>query len=260
MGIGSCRKIIGIGLIVASIGSVILASTLLLRYGPDRTAVGSYEETCRWIRSERDRMSNGDSSHATHESRLRAARDLWFQVTVDRIFPAWYGTPWDFNGVAGEPAPGLPGASATRIDRDRKVACGHFVGSVMEDLGFNVNRKAVGRQAAADIIHSFVSDPGLIRSFRNAPRAALFDDITKMGRGLFIVGLDSHVGFIVSDADGLHFVHASGRFPFCVLREPARTAVNLVDSRLVMVGKFSDDQQLAESWLNGRRIHVKGGR
>jgi hypothetical protein len=154
----------------------------------------------------------------------------------------------------------LPGTHFVRFDRQRKIACGHFVGSVMRDLDFNVDRRAVGRQAAADIIHTFVSDPALVRSFRGESKRRISAELEQMGPGLFIVGLDTHTGFLVSDEFGLHFVHASGRFPRCVVREPARRSREIARSKLVMVGKFSDDRDLADRWLDGRRIPVRGGR
>lgn len=253
-------KLAVIGFVALTLGLVLLESVLLLRFGPDRIALEGYENTRGWIRAERDRLAGSEKIEGANEDRVIAVSELWLRVASDKIFPAWYGTPWDFHGTAGSPSPGLPGSFLFRNDLERKIACGHFVGSVMEDLGFDVDRKAVGRQAAGDIIHTFVADPDLIRSFQGSSKNRMFDEIEEMGQGLFIVGLDSHTGFIVSDDLGLHFVHASGRFPRCVLRESARRSSVLRHSRLVMIGKFSDDRNLATRWLSGHRISVQGGR
>jgi hypothetical protein len=246
---------------VAALLLVIAASAaalvLQLRYGPDGEALRNYEETRGWIRAERERLL----ATASGEARLAAVQALWIRAANDRIFPAWYGTPYDFNGTAEVPVPGLPGVATTlRFDRERKIACGHFVGSVMQSLGFNMDREAVGRQASGDIIRTFVADVELIHSYRDLPVSTLEEKIEELGPGIFLVGLDRHAGFIVSDESGLYFVHASGYLPFCVVREPVRSSISIRRSRLVMVGKFTADRDLAVRWLNGQEIRVRGGR
>src|SRR5437764_1215954 len=54
---------------------------------------------------------------------LEAARAALLASVDADIFPAWFGTPWDFNGTTQTPGEG-------------KIACGYFVTTVMRDLGF----------------------------------------------------------------------------------------------------------------------------
>jgi hypothetical protein len=77
-----------------------------------------------------------------------------------------------------------------------------------------------------------------------------------MGPGLFIIGLDLHVGFLVQTDDDLRFIHASYETE-TVVDEAAATATLIVDSKYRVVGKILDDDNVRD-WLAGRRIRVKG--
>src|SRR5262245_2869906 len=61
-----------------------------------------------------------------------AARDVLLHAVADDLVPAWIGTTWDFWGTTATP-------------REGSIACGHFVGTVLRDAGFRVDRLAVGR-------------------------------------------------------------------------------------------------------------------
>lgn len=62
--------------------------------------------------------------------------------TIAYEMPAyWVGTKWNFNGVIRVPGQGT-------------IACGYFVTTVLEDIGFKLNRIKLSQQASSVMITS----------------------------------------------------------------------------------------------------------
>jgi len=71
------------------------------------------------------------------------------------------------------------------------------------------------------------------------------------GSGIYLVGLDNHVGYVIVDGAETWFHHsAPGRG---VRREAARSAALLATSRYREAAKLFDDA-LVEKWLRGAPI------
>jgi hypothetical protein len=75
-----------------------------------------------------------------------------------------------------------------------------------------------------------------------------------LGDGLYIIGLDRHVGFIVQRAGESFFVHSDGGANQCVVKEPLAKAEVLRRSRYRIVGRISADDALVGRWLSGEEI------
>lgn len=72
----------------------------------------------------------------------------------------------------------------------------------------------------------------------------------KKGNGLYIIGLDNHTGFVSISDEGNYFIHASGWFPFKVIKEVLGKSSILEKSKYRVVGKISDDKEFLNKWLN----------
>lgn len=77
-----------------------------------------------------------------------------------------------------------------------------------------------------------------------------------MGDGLYIIGLDFHVGMLRVTGDDDRFIHAS-YVTHTVIDEDAATAEPIVSSKYRVVGKLLDDR-MNERWLTGTRYRVVG--
>lgn len=163
---------------------------------------------------------------------------------IEDLFDAWEGTPW-----------GL-GRPQTETPQRGKINCGTFVGTVLRDAGFRVNHRKLQRQPAELIVKSFAARDD-IRRFRNAPMSSFLDDVQAMGPGIYIIGLDYHVGFlVVEDARPVRFVHA-GLYPMRVVDELAEGAREITESRYRIVGKVLADDSI-KKWIGRQRIAVRG--
>ncbi len=79
-----------------------------------------------------------------------------------------------------------------------------------------------------------------------------------MQPGVYLIGLDSHVGFIVNGEDGMHFYHSSGWKKRGVVDEPGRKAGALKSSKWRMIGCLTADPGVIRMWLGGDKVKVKG--
>lgn len=155
------------------------------------------------------------------------------------VFPAWFGTDWDFNGTTTTPGVG-------------KIACGYFVSTCLTQVGFKVNRIKLAQQASQKIIETFM--PKTERKILGdaKPMEVIRAFLQGKGDGIYLVGLDQHVGFISVVGEDMAFVHSSYYQPdSCVQAEKIETKNPLSDSKYRVIGKlFSDD--MVVGWLEGR--------
>lgn len=156
------------------------------------------------------------------------------------VAPFWYGTPWDFNGTSQTPGEG-------------KIACGYFVSTLLRDLGLKVERIRMAQQPSENIVKSLCSSQH-IRRFRNVSLETFVDAIQSWGRGLYVVGLDYHTGFLYNDGSEVYFIHSSYYVPKAVLREKARASAVLNSSAYRVAGRVSADHRLVRSWLNATPV------
>jgi hypothetical protein len=88
----------------------------------------------------------------------------------DALMPAWTQTPWDFSGTSATPGVG-------------HIACGHFVSTIIQHLGFDVNRIRLGQLASGDILRTFVSREDVM-PFSNKPADVVIARVKEHGDGL----------------------------------------------------------------------------
>ena len=170
---------------------------------------------------------------------VQEAREHLLQVLADSVFPAWYGTPWDFNGTTRTPGQG-------------KIACGYFVTTVLQDLGFVLPRVKWAQLAAEPMIRRMAPHA---RSFSNATPETIERWVRDQGAGLYAAGLDAHVGFVLVRADSVRFIHSGMvRAEEGVVSEALDAPLNpFAWSRYRVVGRLLDDAMIT-AWLEGRSL------
>ena len=183
------------------------------------------------------------SGAAQRSAVLAQARYRFFKAMVTDIFPAWEGTTWDFNGI-------------TQIPGEGRIACGYFVTTTLAHAGVRLPRVRLAQQPSSRIIKTLVSEDakGDISVSAGRPVAEIIEQIKAAGPGLYVVGLDTHTGFVCHDGETLLFIHSSYyRPPFCVVAEPIVGKNPLADSNYRMIGKILDDGMMRK-WLLGEEF------
>jgi len=157
----------------------------------------------------------------------------------ETAFPAWAGTPWDYNGTSTTPGEG-------------KIACGYLVTTVLLHAGFKIERVLLAQQASANIVATLARGTPVVRFTPKDNADALAQIRKRFGDGLFIVGFDYHVGFLRLEGERAEFCHSSVIEPATAICEPPVASGAFV-SRLYVVADALNDRVL-DDWLAGRAI------
>ncbi len=174
---------------------------------------------------------------------LSQARDL-LEMSLPRLMRCWLGTPWDFNGTAHEPGAG-------------KVACGYFVSSVLQDAGFRVEWAPLAQQASQNILGTFLPS-GKMKIRVGMDYDQFLSEVESSGKGVYIVGLDSHVAFLVVTSEGeIRFIHSSGASPYCVIDESREEARVLRSSNYRVTGNLTASRDVIRDWLLGQKFKTR---
>ena len=163
--------------------------------------------------------------------------------TLPEMMRCWLGTPWDFNGTASKPGGG-------------RIACGYFVSTVLMDAGFQLDRYQLAQQPSGNILRSFLEKDDCILSV-GKPYDAFAHTLEKSRRGIYLVGLDTHVAFIVVGGNGFHMLHSSGSRPWCVVDEDRDAAKVLQRSKWRILGNLTADPKVLRRWLKAEKIAVR---
>ena len=224
---------------------VLVALGLLATTGSDDTSHKNYAKTLEKAQTLRKRAAADYAragNDAARQQVLHEAREHIAALLTDEIIPAWFGTTWDFYGTSQTPGSG-------------EIACGYFVSTVLRDAGFSVQRIKLAQQASEKIVTT-LSQPADIRRLRNPSREEVLEAVRAMGDGMYVVGLDFHVGFLVKDGKRLDFCHSSYVDPpLGVVCQDAGTDPGLASDYYVLGRILSDEMMRA--WLTKQPIHVQ---
>ncbi len=209
--------------------------------GPD---AASYDVLCRQLADWRFELAARHKKAATPEA--KAAIEHEARIILEHQLPAmmrcWLGTKWDFNGTAAKPGEG-------------KIACGYFVSTVLRDAGLDVNRFRLAQQPASLIIETFIDRDDTTTASRQDYKVFV-DSMADRPTGVYICGLDTHVGFVVNKSDGFRFIHSSGSKPYEVVDEAPEDAGVLKRSKIRMMGNLTANGDFIRMWLAGKPVKV----
>lgn len=203
-------------------GSARTYESVLADLASRREALGA-----RWARRDADRPAL-----------RREARGAVLQAITRELLPAWAGTPWEFYGDSRTPRVG-------------SIACGYLVSTVLEHAGFRVERVRMAQQPAEYIVKT-LAPPGRTWRFRNRPVDEVVRRVQREGEGLYLVGLDYHVGLLWNDGAQVWMCHSSYLGTAEVLCEDALTSPAMVSGYHV-VGRLLEDGMM-DAWLEGRAL------
>lgn len=179
------------------------------------------------------------------KSILIKAERLLEHFIVNTVFPAWHYTRWDFNGTAKIPGEG-------------KIACGYFVSAVLIDVGFKVNRVKLSQRPSGLIIKTFSPKKYIYREVGTDYLDYFVNLEEKLKDGLYIVGLDSHTGFILIRNGKRIFTHSNSYVfaRYVVSQDIDEVFTHLMVSNWKEVGKLFTDSMLRK-WLKGETFEVR---
>jgi len=185
---------------------------------------------------------------AARQQALRQARGVFEDAIVEQLAPRWRGTHWAYAGTS-------------QVPKEGAIACGYYVSTLLRDAGLKVERVKLAQQASERIILSLTGEAN-VKRFRNVSLGRFLEGVYGMGDGLYVVGLDYHVGLLFVAGGQGRFIHSSNvgcpsRSGGCVIDEPAGESLALKHSRYRVVGRISADDGLMRKWLRGKAVPTR---
>lgn len=162
-----------------------------------------------------------------------------YHSLIFSIFPHWYGTSWDFNGYTNVPNKGY-------------IACGYFVSTTLKHIGFHLNRYTLAQQSSLHEVKTIDSNFHSLKgcsvdSLQNYCKRNLAD-------GIYIVGLDYHVGYLVQDKGHTFFIHSDPTKG--VIQEPVNSSYMFNNSTNFYIGAISTNESLLQKWKQNLEIKI----
>jgi len=182
---------------------------------------------------------NAATSDSAGNIIINKARKYLLQTLTHDLFPLWYGTVWDFNGITETPLKG-------------EIACGYFISTTLKHSGFKLQRYKLAQQGATNIVRTLCSSS--IMRIGNNDTDWMFGYVNQQGKGLYIVGLDYHVGFIHNSEEGIFFIHSNYLEPLVVMSEKAAESEALQMTDNYVIGNLLANDSLIEKWFSGGSI------
>lgn len=172
------------------------------------------------------------------DSIVKAAHDTLLALIIMDYFGHWYGTAWEFHGT-------------TKTPRKGAIACGYFVTTVLEDAGFNIPRVKWACVASEVMIKGMTKK---VKHIINRPVSEVETYIQQAGKGLYVVGLDNHTGFIYNDGTVIRFVHSNYYLPQeGVMAQELDSHNPLKNSKYRVIGKILDNAMI-KNWILSKRM------
>jgi hypothetical protein len=156
----------------------------------------------------------------------------YLESSLEKVLDQWYGTRWSMNG-------------ATRQPRKGSVGCDYLVIRALEGLGYNFDLDKLGFDTITDRQTTWLASENIVKasstqvkelwntSYKNLKRY-----INTQGDGIYVIGTDTHVGFLQKKGDELYFMHSSQRPHGKVVKEKAEKVSTLRDSNVYVIGKL----------------------
>jgi hypothetical protein len=185
------------------------------------------------------------------------ARRYVVDAMVEQIFPRWLGMPWTMAVIRD----GLKPDARVPWEKGRGVSCSFFVTSTLENAGLRLaGRRVFAGAVSLPVQRSLSPRKRDLRRWHGIGPAGLKRKMLAWGDGLYIVGLNCHIGYIVVRDRDVRFVHSSYTEPFEVVDEPLVDAAAIAYSPGYVVTALFRDDRLIDYWLTGRRVPFQKSR
>lgn len=188
------------------------------------------------INSNRKQLSQLYKTSTNKSETLNHVRDKFTNHLVNDIIPQWFGTKWSFEGY-------------TEIPKTGSIACGYFVSTTLRDMNLNVNRYKLAQKAPYHEA-TVIACGTPIETLQNKTKEELKTYfLTNKKDGLYFIGLDFHVGFLLKENENLYFIHSN------YINNSGPTKEKIEDSKVMNSSVYhfcniTHNDILLKKWLN----------
>jgi hypothetical protein len=199
----------------------------------------SYDETREEIEVKRNELSAKCSSINTlcNEKNLSEIIDYWVSSIGNNLYNKWQNTTWDFNGTAAYPNQG-------------PIACGYFVTVILRDMALKIDRRKLAVCTSSAMMMSLTPNQKL-KNLSYLSYVDFYSALKLFGKGVYIIGLDFHTGFIVNDGKEVWFIHSNYIKRKGVTKETVLNSAALKSSKTRWLISLTNDKDFLYKWLKG---------
>lgn len=172
---------------------------------------------------------------------LDTVSDLLARTLLERLAPAWFGTPWSVEGYSESPGSGT-------------IACGYFVSTTLRDAGIRVNRFRLAQASPQREARSIAIAGKWVRWLEDSLGSGLPEVASRLPDGTYFVGLPNHVGYLRKTGSTIRFLHSDYVGGF-VADQSVGDAPAFAGKSL-WVARITGNRDLARVWLQGDRMDI----
>lgn len=227
-----------------------------------KTALKQFPATLHHINTQRKAFHKKYQQARTANQRqaiLAQAEAFIVDQVINNITPAWLGMPWTMAIIKD----GLKPNARIPYEKGKGVSCSWFVVSLLENAGLNLgNPSGFAGTIAVHLQRSLSPEKKDFKRIFNASPRQLEKRMMKWGDGLYIIGLNCHIGFVHVQGQKVTFIHSNYTHPTQVLAEPLinSEAISLSEDTGYVVTALFKDNRLLHHWLTGQKLFFRGPR
>jgi hypothetical protein len=186
----------------------------------------------------------------------REARQYLVWAIVEQIVPAWLGMPWTMAVIQD----GLKPDAAFPFEAGKGISCSWFLVSVLRNAGLRFQSpRAFAGSIAVQFQYALAPRDADIHRFFNVSPDRLAKKIAALGEGLYVIGLNCHIGFVYVRGDRVEILHSSYITPARVVVEPVAQSPVIAASEKAgyLVSPIFQDTRLIDHWLTGTKVRFQ---
>lgn len=186
------------------------------------------------------KQKNGTLKRQFKDSSDSKKKEVFENYLLNDLIPHWYKTKWDFNGYTDIPNQGV-------------VACGYFVSTVLKHAGCNLNRYTIAQQNPLNEAKTYaLRDSVEIFNVDSRQLQTIF--IQNNVEGVYFVGLDFHVGFLLFRDKELYFIHSNYINSEGVKIEKTIYSEAFNAASSYRISKISTNPKFIDYWMKSKEI------
>jgi hypothetical protein len=194
----------------------------------------SYDQLKKGVRDKK-KLFFRENSNLTDQKNLSAIQDYWINTLLNDFYLKWSNTPWDYNGTTEQPKTGT-------------IACGYFVTTLLRDMDVKIQRVKLAVCPSSEMMKCIVPTQRII-NLSSLSNLDFNKKITELGKGVYIIGLDFHTGFIINDGSENWFLHSNYIGRQGVVKETVLKSQALRSSRTRWMVSLTSDTDFLSRWV-----------
>lgn len=165
---------------------------------------------------------------------IQSTKQVITKNLTSTIIPFWYETKWSFDGY-------------TAIPKQGEIACGYFVSTTLSHAGFKLNRYKLAQKEPKKEAE-LLQIKGAIEVLEKSPSELKKHFINTKKDGLYFVGLDFHVGYLLKENNEVFFIHSNYINHEGVKKESITESKAFVSKKYYIVA-ITENEKLVEKWI-----------